>query len=67
MYRCPVCGDFDDDKDWCNHCQVPMKEEINTTSVLTLEEQAYAEHYYSELLEIYIRELEESSKDIDKE
>jgi hypothetical protein len=43
-----------------------MKEEINTTSILTLEEQAYAEHYYGELLEIYIRELEESSKDIDK-
>lgn len=25
VYVCPVCGDYSDAKDWCSHCNIPMK------------------------------------------
>ena len=53
MYRCPICGDFYDDKDWCSHCQIPMEEEINS-AILTRDEQDEADHYYAKLYEEYI-------------
>lgn len=29
MKRCPVCGDFDNMDDWCNHCDIPYAEVIS--------------------------------------
>lgn len=47
MYRCPLCGDWHETRDWCNHCEIPMKFEPLRGSEPGPEQQ-YQEYYEQE-------------------
>lgn len=32
VYRCPACGDWSDTRDWCDHCNLPMKKDPHVDS-----------------------------------
>lgn len=48
MNKCSFCGDWSDTKDWCSHCNLPVKE-ISTQSEPSHEPDIYDMAYEEEI------------------